>query len=502
MAKNVPMTVIEIPYSHKSTSVYAMLKAFIKDFIVELQKTYIAQGSRPMDMWKLPALQLKYFWDGPEDSKDYSDKDIAAIVGKTPERVRSVMLEIAVEAMDMLETGKEFENIVASNDMRQVFKTFKNNLNAIELFDLLARRYEVDKEDKKTLHFYLDGLKYKRSDSKYNKPYCIDTKVFDDSAITILKKYADIITKFFKKDPRPLRFETEVFGFMKNEKKWTDEERRLIEAYLRADTGEYEWLGQDDLGNHLVALKWEALDAVDSRLARILFEYGKSHEDDPFMNIDELVNAFNLQAAKYGIDPIPAGQSIPKHPHIQPLGNGRFRYAGVITNSQIDLRAEMKKYVANNNGIVIVDDALAFAQSLNPKYSLSTAKRYLREAGCINDTWNKTHYAVHNDPDTLSRYAQISGKILTGSRPGPRAIKSPKSEALRAKAIDLLYHAPGHKMTKKDLVDNLTPYYTGKYPKTNIPNALKDPIFISEGFGKGSSWSLNMNLYNSEFGGK
>ena len=504
MANKIQLPLTEIPYSHKSSQDYAMMRSFIKDFIVELKKTFIIHGSKPTDMWKLTALQLKYLWEGPEDSKDYSDKDIAAIVGKTPERVRSVMLEIAVEAMDMLKTGKAFENIVASNDMRQVFKTFKKDLNAIELFDLLARRYKVDQEDKKTLQFYLDGLRYKRSDSKYNKPYCIDTKVFDDSAITILKKYAGIITKFFKKDPRPLRFETEVYDFMKNEKKWTEEERGLIEAYLRADTGEYEWLGQDDFGNHLVALKWEALDAVDSRMVRILFDYGKNHESDPYMNIDELVNMFNLLAAKNGIDPLPASQSIPRHPHIESIGYGRCRYVGVASNARVDLRAEIKKYVANHNGIVVVDEVLAFAQGLNPRYSLSTVDRYLREAGCITDTWNKIHYAIHSDPGSISKYAQMTGRILRGpQQPYPhQPRKSPKSAALRAKAIDILYHAPGHKLPKKDLINALTPYYTGKSPQTNLPKILKDEIFISEGSGKGSSYSLDMNVYNREFGGQ
>jgi len=497
MAQNVT-----IPYSHKSTQSYAMMRAFIRDFIDELQKTYVARGSKATEMWKIPALQMKYLWEGPEDSKEYLDKEIAATIGKTSERVRFVMLELSAVAIQMLENGKAYENIVASDEMRNMFSSFKQELRSVELFDLLSKRYAVEKEDKKTLMFFLDGLKYKRSDSKYSKGYCIDTTVFDDNAISILKKTVGIIIKFFKKDPRPLRLETEVRSFMKSEKKWTDEECEQIEAYLKADTAEYEWLGQDNLGRHLVALNWESLDAVDSRLVRILFEYGKSNVNDPYMNYDELIQEYNRRALKFGIDPIPAGQSIPKHPHIKALGAGRYCYKGDTSpTNPIDLRAEIKKFVGANNGIVIVDNALAFAQNLNPNYSLNTVKRYLAEANCLFDTWNKTKYAVLNDPDVLEEYRLMTGHTLK-PQPGKSAPKpiSPKTLALRNEAVRLLLQAPGNTMKRKDLVTALTPYYSGKSLSTTLSSYLKDDLFIHVGEGKGCSYSLNLALYKSRNG--
>ena len=499
MAQNV-----SIPYSHKSTQSYAMMRAFIRDFIDELQKTYVARGSKATEMWKIPALQMKYLWQGPEDTKEYLDKEIAATrkIERTSERVRFVMLELSAAAIQMLENGKAYENIVASDEMRNMFSSFKQELRPVELFDLLSKRYAVNKEDKKTLMFFLDGLKYKRSDSKYSKEYCIDTTVFDDNAISILKKTVGIIIKFFKKDPRPLRLETEVRSFMKSEKKWTDEECEQIEAYLKADTAEYEWLGLDNLGRHLVALNWESLDAVDSRLVRILFEYGKSNVSDPYMNHDELIQEYNRRALKFGIDPIPAGQSIPKHPHIKALGAGRYCYKGdTAPANPINLRAEIKKFVGANNGIVIVDNALAFAQNLNPNYSLNTVRRYLAEANCLFDTWNKTKYAVHNDPESLKKYFQMTGEWIT-PQPSPARPKpiSPKTLALRNEAVKLLLQAPGNTMRKKDLVTALTPYYSGKSLATTLSSYLKDDLFIPVGKGKGSSYSLNMELYKSKNG--
>ena len=505
MSKSVNLPIIEIPYSHTSTKSYAMMRAFIKDFIIELQKTYIAKGSKPTDMWKIPALQLKYLWEGPEDSKEYSDKEIASTCSKTSERVRKAMLDIVTEVVQMLEKGGNIENIVASDEMRDSFKEFKDGLSSIELFDLLSHRHGVDKEDKKTLMFYLDGLKYKRSDSKYNKSYCIDTKVFDDNAITILNRKVGAIIKFFKEDPRPLRFETEVKSFMKDKKKWSDEECQQIEAYLKADSTEYEWLGQDDFGRHLVALKWESLDAVDSRLVRILYEYGKSHENDPYMDIDDLIKEYNRRALKYGIDSIPRSQSVPRHPHIGRLGNGRFRYTGNASSSspKIDLPAEIKKYVANNNGIVLVDSALAFAQSLNPKYSIKTVESYLYKAGCVIDTWNKSRYAILNDDDSKNRYQQMTGRTIhstTGQTTKPRQKKSPKADAIRTKAISILLQAKDNTMAKKELADKLSPDFPGSSLSTNLPKYLNDDVFIMEGSGKGSSVKLDLNVYNTKFG--
>ena len=503
MAQNVNIQVVEIPYSHKSKQSYAMMRAFISDFIDELQNTYIARGSKKKETWKITALQMKYLWDGPKDSKVCSDKEIGASVGLSSERVRTVMLEMAAEAMRMLETGGDYENLGASADMRDMFRRFRQDLRSIELFDLLARRYAVHAEDQKTLMFFLDGLNYKRSKSKYYKEYCIDTNVFDDNAITILNGKVGNVIKFFKEDPRPLRLETEVRPFMKSKKGWSDEECRQLEAYLKADTMEYEWLGQDSHGRQLVALNWESLDAVDSRMARILFEYGEMHEDDPYMNNDKLIEEYDRRALALGIEQFPEGHSIPKHPHIESIGNGRFRYIGDASASQgpVDLPAEIKKFVGANNGIVLVDDALAFARSLNPKYSLSTVKRYLDEADCIFDTWNKTNYAVHDDPVARNQYYLMTGKVIKRKITPPRQKPlSPATITLRAKAVDFLLQAPNQTMAKKDLAAALAPFYTGKSISTNLPKILSGDLFISIGKGKGSSYQLNMTEYNKQNG--
>ena len=49
MANKIQLPLTEIPYSHKSSQDYAMMRSFIKDFIVELKKTFIIHVEIPKE---------------------------------------------------------------------------------------------------------------------------------------------------------------------------------------------------------------------------------------------------------------------------------------------------------------------------------------------------------------------------------------------------------------------------------------------------------------------
>ena len=319
---------VEIPYSQKSTDCYDMLRAFVKDFIVELQKKYKELGNKDSDNKTITALQMKFIWQGPKDSKEWDDSSISTTLGLTCERVRQMMHDITRRvAVTLMNEGKSFNGIVPSSQMKKVFGEFKSKLGQVELFPLLQKHYSVPTEDKKTLVFYLDGLNYDITKDSAEKPYCFNRDEFGNN-FTCLKKPILDIEKLFKDEARPLRFEIEVRAFMQREQ-WSKTIQGRVEAFLKGNTSEYEWLGQDDFGNSLVALKWEVLNSIHNRIVRILFDYGETHPDNPNMVKDVLIEEYNRRAKLFGIKEIKASYIIQKSQHINNPSTDLYCYTGV-----------------------------------------------------------------------------------------------------------------------------------------------------------------------------
>ena len=77
----------------------------------------------------------------------------------------------------------------------------------------------------------------------------------------------------------------------------------------------------------------------------------------------------------------------------------------------------------------------------------------------------------------------------------------PQTKLVRDLAVQTLHDAPGHTMTKNDLFNAVVDYYQSD-SKNNLYNVFKDDdIFVSLGSGRGSSYTLDMELYKKEFGG-
>ena len=494
--------VVEIPYCTPPDGVYGLFNAFVHDFIVELKKTYQSQGGRPADMWKIRALQRKYLWGGPKDNQEWSNKEIASSLKMSGESVRKEMESLTESAVAMLE-GNPFMGMTPSADMRRAYASFRAELKGVELYPLLAGRLGVNPEDRKTLRFFMDGLGYKFSvrkkpDGELDKEYCLDTGIFGKDGVSVIIRLVGPLEKFFKQDARPLSFETEVMRFMMN-KGWSDDECRLAEVYLKADTDEYEWSGPDEFGNHSVAVKWKSL-YFANKLVRILYDHRTDHPDDPFMDRDKLIDEYDRRAMAEGMDPFRAlTNSVPSNPHIEMAGNGRYRYVNGRKKDKVDLHSELRRLVGTCDGRIAFDDAVSFARTLNPKYSTSTVSRYLKEIGCRAETIDGVSYRIYDK--SLDQGGKSSGEDKTKGDKKTRR-NGDHLRILRSLAVQRLLYADGRTMTKKELCEQVRKEECAAgMAVSNIYKVFQnDPIFISSGGRKGGKYTLDIDLYNKENG--
>ncbi len=494
--KNYPTVVV--PYSQQSQEVYPMMRAFIKDFIVELKKIFVLGGSKKSDMWKIDALRLKYLWEGSQDNPVLSNKEIAGIVGCTPENVRKQIEDVLAPSMvHCLRTGEAFCGLTPSETMQRVFADFEKSLKPVEFFPLLQKREGVHEEDWKTLMLFLHGLDYYRSENDDTKGICISKQIFGRKTSQLVGMAAKL-KKYFKEDPRPLKYDLEVLPYMRSKMGWKDEECKQMEAYLRADSDEYEW-GSDSLGGATVALRWDALGGVDNQTVRILFEYGEKNPSDPYMGKEELRKEYNRRALLNGIDTLMPNWSVNgKNKHIEHKGNGFYRYVNGVKKTTVDFHEVLKGFIAQNAGKVTPDDAIAFGQAHHRKES--TVRRYLKEIDCklYKNPQDGLKYYVHKDYVDLYPNLVLDPWVESNSGKGKRR-ESPKTILLKKVSVEQLLHADAFTMTKKALYDAVIAEYEGKSPNDvykYFQQLADEGVFIEIGSGKGGSYKLNIARYN------
>ena len=489
---------VVIPYSQESSDAYSMIRAFIKDFIVELRNIFVLGGSKKPDMWKIDALRLKYLWEGSQDNPVLSNKEIARIVGCTPENVRKQIEDVLASALvRCLETGENYCGLTPSVEIQRIFADLEKNLKPVEFFPLLQKRVGVHEEDWKTLMLFLHGLDYFCSTNDDTKGLCISKAKFGRQTSELIKKAAKL-KKYFKEDPRPLKYDLEVLPYMRSKMGWKDEECKQMEAYLRADSDEYEW-GLDSLGTSTIALRWESLGGVDNQTVRILFDYGENNPSNPYMGKEELRKEYNRRALANGIDELLPNWSVNgKNKHIEQKGNGLYRYVNGAKKARADFHEVLKSFVAQNAGKVSPDEAIAFAQVHHR--GESTVRQYLTEIDCelYKNPQNGLKYYVHTDYVDLYPNLVPDPMGESNSGKGKRAL-SPKTILLRKVSIEQLLQADAFTMTKKALYDAVVAEYQGKSPNNlyKIFQGLADEgVFIMDGSTKGGSYRLDIARYN------
>ncbi len=564
--------IVTIPSSNVSFEPGEMLQAFVRDFIDGVQAFFEKSGSKESDMWKVDALKLKFLYSRPEDARVWENKEIAYVVKRCAEAVRKNMKTMAIASVSMLSSGSEYCGMVPSESMMNVFSAFKSGLGSIEIYNLLQKKFGIPAEDRRTLSFFLEGLNYDITFSKYDKHYCIDANIFGRS-LSSLKDKAHQIEKFFKEDPRPLRFKTEVMAFLRR-KGWDDTTCEQIESFLRADTSEYEW-GKDSSGDETVALFWVALDSVENRLVRILYDHADATPSNPEMSREQLVGEYNKRARLFGVGVYPIDKGISGIKHIRLVSHDLYCYEHntSVKKLKIDIKRLLYSYIENNGGCVRHADIIAYAKSVNPNYKDNTIEQYLTQGGYskhkVNGElcWEFTNNGNGAIKQILTKQEVWRGslKILHDAR-RPMSIKneliplfqkeaglsnfnatsfsnmlkkqkgilfnfldrdtvkglmsaeeaegaypdffvkterktSVRVRTIRTQAVETLLKAPGFTMTKKQLVDSVRSLYPkGKAVAPIYAIFSKDPIFLSSGDTVGSTYTLDINLYNKENG--
>ena len=566
---------VSIPKDCKDTDLKTVFRSFIRDLIIEYRNRDSKKGDR-----NARVLQMKYLWDEMENNPPYTNEELGNLFGCDGERIRQILKALRESVFDMLDNGKPFLGIVASPLMANTYQAFKNELKPVEFYSRLQEKYSIEKSDKKTLSFFLDGLSYKYSEREDD--ICADPNRFGDRCITFYQGHVGELRQFLSDEAFPVCFETDVKAFA-HAQKWSDKQLSLMEEYLKSDTERIEWTGPDKMNNHHVGLKWNMLRSLESRVVRILYDYKQETGDDSFLDKNDfIIPSYNRRAAQYGFDPLPPNTSFGSHKHLQGQGIGLYRFVDKVINQPLpDLQEELLKLAARQNGKVSVDEAMDFAHGINPKYSKNTVESYLEWGKCKSATIAGVKYYIHPafidqyddvinirkpalDPvDTLKAVAKIldnakkplvikselhplflaqqkpendnpvsfmnivkkgendlfkitlvNGKNVVELLPnvdlstfdfdqyGKKSrILDPQTKLVRDLAVQTLHDAPGHTMTKNDLFNAVVDYYQSD-SKNNLYNVFKDDdIFVSLGSGRGSSYTLDMELYKKEFGG-
>ena len=550
---------ITIPYSPIGAhDDYSLFQSFIKDFLVELRKKAISKGSKEKDLWPITAIEMRYLWVGPSD-KIYELDEIASVVGKSRERVRQVLLAFSTKVKRIIGDGEVIDGISSTDEAKDVYKKFVADLKPIENITILKHKFGFNEQDEKTLLCLLDALDYDCSKRKdMDEQYAISPKQFELSLGSLFKK-ASILKKFFNDNPVSKSFQKEVKSFFVKQR-WSNEECSSMEAFLKSDEHEYEWSSPDALGNNWISLRWEALSGEDKRIERILYEFAQNDQNNPPISLQVLRKEYDKRAAINGLKPLSENPTIGGK-HIEKLGNGIYRYTFNPKKAKIDLHSELKKFLAINNGICTLNEALAYAQSLNPEYKRSTVARYLKEIGWMppkkkqkptlskeevirtcafilrdkNVRLNINHELIplfqkktgkngFNQTSFGNLLKKAKGVLFNFLGNGmielcvpsncvdsfdysifshdPHQDRKSHPRLIRNAAVEHLLNAPGFKLTKKALFDMVIE--DGLYPrgisKTNVYKHFKDNIFIDDGKRKGGSYTLNIDLYNKEHG--
>lgn len=404
---------VYIPYSQKSDSTSDMLTAFVDDFIMEF--SHSVQSRPPKDMDKYKRMIESFLMCYQTGARMWSDKEIANKQQVRSETVRTDRIQIASMAIGLFSSKKTtIQGIAASGKMHDVYGRFLSDLKPVELLTILQRRTGLDSAH---LSFYLDANGYSQS-----QIFCVRNDLFWTSALTFLNKNHGKLVQFISDSAVPIRFETDVDGYMANDFGWNPEERELMTGFLKADSDRFEWSGPDPLGYHQISLKWACLKSTKSREIRILYNRMVNNPNNPCMTRAALIDEYNkLALLDGGIKPLKKNAAIEFDEHIYQHGNGLYQYntgSVQLLVDKSDLTLELRKLVDKNGGGVLLGEAMQFARKINPTYSENTVQSYLRNIGCVQQK-DKSGATWFVDKNRCDAFISKLGKIGRRKQPDP-----------------------------------------------------------------------------------
>ena len=454
-------------------SIYPILRKMVSSFIY-------AYSENNNGDWKSKALKMKYLYSETDSKGVPTDKDMAPLLGVTSESVRQIKNIPTDYCVDLI------------NQKNDALLSFKNGIGHIEVKEILMGKFGFE-DDEKTLRFFLDGLNYSLTEQKGTGNYCIDDAYYGSGLKGILKDVIPVIKKLLKANPVPLKMEDVLMAF---KSQGNDVLRCGFARDLMGSDSNTFVLEEID-GEKYVSLRWDSLSET-GRKVRILYDYALEKGFDSFMTRELLIKEYNRRAYLFdGVDKIPENRSVPSDDHIQRGGNGRYRYIGNATKKkeQVDLKTELLKQVAVNEGIITFDALRKFVDDNGWRYSDVTIRMYLAE-DCVTARktgGDRTLYFIMKE--CWEDYKTQGYKFARGSNSSTRPVAKKAQPAYKIaiieRALSLLRGAPGHSMTKKELYNAVVDLYPGE-SKNNIYKIFDEvPSIRKTGSGKGACYKLN-----------
>lgn len=433
-------SVVTVPYSNTTGDIYEMMRSFIRDYVLELDNLCSNKKVR-FKPWTIQALRMRYVWESPKDNRAATLTDIATSVGLSNERVRQTLVHFREMAFEILSGQKSVYGIVASSEMQTVFNSFKDALSPVVLLHSLKNSLGVFENDNRTVLFFLDGMGYNISD---DLSICVKREL-GVNALDFVNKNKSRIVSYLKEKAVPVRLNLELIPDMKKLFGWNKNQIDVMIEYVHADREKFEF-STDSYGDDVISLKWQWL-TEKNRIVRVIYDYNAEKGWDRYMSLKELKDEYNRRAAKTGVDAISSNPSADS-PLIEGLGNGQYRFcAGKVKKDRPDMIAEVRKFVANNGGMVLFDDLATFVRSINPTYTDSSVYGFARKAECRQKTINGSRFVVHKD---------FLGKL---GIPGLKA----KPQLVADKAIRTVAEILSKEGRQVDFSRELIPLFLGRY---------------------------------------
>lgn len=451
--------------------IYPILRQMVSSFI----EAYSINNND----WRSRALKMKYLYSESDTKGVPSDKEIAASLGVTPESVRQIKRIPSEYCGDL----------ISHNNIDLLY--FKNGIGHIEVKEIMMKRFGFG-DDEKTLRFFLDGLNYSLTEQKNTGNYCIDDAYYGSGLKGILKEVIPAIKNLLKANPVPIKLDAVLMDF----KSQGNDVLRcgFARDLMSADSNTF--VLEEIDGEKYVSLRWDNLSET-GRKVRILYDFALEKGFASFMTRAQLIKEYNRRALLYdGVDRLPENRSVPNDDHIQPGGNGRYRYIGNASKIKepVDLKKELLKQVASKKGIITFAELRQFVDDNGWRYSDVTIRMYVAD-DCVAARklgGGKTLYYIMKDCwlDYAKQGYKIARKTINPTNPIAKKPQPAYKIAIIDKAVSLLKDAPGHSITKIELFNAVVDLYPGKSTNNIYKLFDEEPTITKMGSGKNAVYIL------------
>ena len=292
--------VITLPVNASAcSSFYERLLAFIREFRMEMEWKQSSGKARASSNYNQHiTIFRESFESSPLHCGHTSQEALAAQLGISGQRVDQIMSMIIPEVSSCL-MGNKVGRVVADPLLAREFLAFRQGVGAMVSVESFCNASGVPIEDRRTLDFLTSILGMKLGEQVTGVPIVV---VGRKGLFREYKGAIGQVLAFFRKEVIGIRVDIELKTLLNGIA--NDDLREALRSLILCSD---EFIKYDDNGHQAVALRWDLLQYIPSRIAWILyvegaFDYSTSiHEKD-------LVKKYNSLAKLFGAEKITAAQ--------------------------------------------------------------------------------------------------------------------------------------------------------------------------------------------------